>query len=188
MADGVHVKIRDGLLKVEIPGRDVQYESIEQENAPEPETIISLSPKRIVLSGMARNLQGDVKRGDDGSVEFAFSVLPELYAEGPCSFWGQLINECGIIGEAQYSPALDAVLITGWQENGRVATLQVKAEGPPEPLRLPSGEDLIYFGDTKAGYAYFQKVKASPSSPREEYVKRRGAPFLPCTTDFSRRN
>ncbi len=69
-----------------------------------------------------------------------------------CGFWARLLGSC-ILSPVRYSPALSAVISSGWDVQREYGGILYRGGLAGMPLVSPKGEPIGYLWDYDEGYA-----------------------------------
>ncbi len=151
MSSGARLTIKGQTLRVEISeGRYFHY-SVKQHDSGPPTSIIELSPTRFVVLGPRKSFLGVAAKDYSERDDLSLNPLPVRY-DARCSFGTHFWGTCPV-ASARFSPALQAVVVSGWTHDGSLGTLLVADNDDPKPLELEDGTALAYFWDDYEGNA-----------------------------------
>ncbi len=161
--NGARLTIEGELLRVEnSDGLSFHY-SVKQPDSGPPTSIIGLSPTRFVVLGPVESFLGVIAENYAKREDLSLKPLPVRY-EARCSFWTHVRGTCPV-ASARFSPALQAVVVSGWVRSGLISrllhgdsirTLLVAGNDDPKPLEFEGGTALVYFWDDYEGNAVFR--------------------------------
>lgn len=151
---GLSVSIVGEAVVTRSSNGQIDRHSALQQDAGPPTDLIALSDTRFVVIGPVSSYMGFVTESADGTTKSRLEELPTVF-DTPCDFWGRFNGTCPIV-KARFSKALNAVIVSGWENSNAVRTLKIGQNSQPEPLELTSGEALLYLGDDHNGMAVFR--------------------------------
>lgn len=183
MSSGARLTLEGELLRVEgSDGRHIYY-SVKQPDSGLPTSIIDLSATRFVVLGPVKSFLGVFVENYSKQEDLSLTPLPVRY-EARFSYWTHLRGTCPI-ESARFSPALKAVVVSGWGRSGLISrlihgdsfsTLLVAGNDDPnpKPLELEDGTALAYFGDDYEGNAVL-RTRAG-----DGFLLKLGSKFVKC--------
>ena len=181
MSSGVRLAIEGELLRVESSDGSFFYYSVKQPDSGPPTSIVELSTTRFVVLGPVESFLGVIAENYAKQEDLSLNPLPIRY-EARCSFWTHVRGTCPI-ASARFSPALQAVVVSGWGRSGlisrlihadSISTLLVANNDDPRSLELEDGTALVYFWDDYEGNAVF-RTRAG-----EGFLLKSGSEFVRC--------
>jgi hypothetical protein len=181
MSSGVRLAIEGELLRVESSDSQSFHYSIKQPDSGPPTSIIELSATRFVVLGPVESFLGVFAENYSKREDLSINPLPIRY-DASCSFWTHVRGTCPV-ASARFSPALQAVVVSGWVRSGLITrlihgdsinTLLVANNDDPKPLELEDGSALIYFWDDYEGNAVLS------TRAGEGFLLKPGSKFVRC--------
>jgi hypothetical protein len=181
MSSGVRLTLEGELLRVENSDDKHIYYSVKQPDSGPPTSIIELSATRFVVLGPVDSFLGVFAENYSKREDLSLTSLQVRY--GPrCSYWTHVRGTCPL-APARFSPALNAVVLSGWVHSGLISrlihgdsfsTLLVAGNDDPKPLELEDGSVLAYFWDDYEGNAVL-RTRAG-----EGFLLKHGFEFVKC--------
>ncbi|WP_424929783.1 hypothetical protein [Amaricoccus tamworthensis] len=154
----IHVDDRTSLRLVPshvlliVDGREKSFKAVQQPDNGPAETIVEVTPGKYFVLGPVKSYLITLTEGDDGIELVAPVELPVRYYE-ECSFVDRVFWGICMEKPTEYSPALGAVVSSGYDKKGSQGTVLFRDDSIGTPLELEDGTPVIYRRDDQAGNA-----------------------------------